>query len=347
MNSQETFITNRNRIFWVDTAKALGLFFVFWGHLLYNGSPIGSVINRAIYSFHMPMYFILTGYVLNTNNKSFKNYIIQKFKRVLLPAIILYILTLPLYFFYKIDVSTTPLKSIISTVFYLFGKCAYNRPIWFFICLFQILVVAKLINLAEVSNKRLYVITLSCLSLSFLMDYWGWKYFNLLGFNKVVLGLFFCSYGLCLRRTNYERNIKKTGILSFPIWILSGIIFNTKCTMYSMHFGSFWLFIISGITGSLVFYSLCKFYENNLEIRQFSRWTIFIISSHFLFVSLFSNIALKVGIEKTYMFDITSAFFVLFMLLLYKPICRFIEKRLPLLIGYHYENSTTRNRTSS
>ena len=63
------------RLKWVDAAKAIGLFLVFWGHILYGGSSIGSVINRAIYSFHMPMYFILSGYVLRPESKPFNEYI--------------------------------------------------------------------------------------------------------------------------------------------------------------------------------------------------------------------------------------------------------------------------------
>ena len=86
------------RIYWVDAAKVLGLFLVFWGHVLYGGSPLGSVINRAIYSFHMPMYFILSGYVVKPESKPFRKHVHDKFKRILLPASILYVLTLPLYF---------------------------------------------------------------------------------------------------------------------------------------------------------------------------------------------------------------------------------------------------------
>lgn len=48
------------RIKWVDVAKALGLILVFWGHILDGGITIQGDIIRVIYSFHMPMYFILS-----------------------------------------------------------------------------------------------------------------------------------------------------------------------------------------------------------------------------------------------------------------------------------------------
>lgn len=44
----------------IDMAKALAIIFVILGHIL----PKESVLKQYIYSFHMPMFFILTGIVL-------------------------------------------------------------------------------------------------------------------------------------------------------------------------------------------------------------------------------------------------------------------------------------------
>ncbi len=105
-----------DRIKWVDTAKALGLFLVFWGHILYGGSSVGNVINRAIYSFHMPIYFILSGYVIKTGSECFPDYFRNKFYRIFLPALLLYLLTLPVYFYF-LDYDNVNYKTIISTIF--------------------------------------------------------------------------------------------------------------------------------------------------------------------------------------------------------------------------------------
>lgn len=52
-----------SRIEWVDIAKVLGVILVICGHLLYATNF--DVINKMIYSFHMPMFFTLSGYVCN------------------------------------------------------------------------------------------------------------------------------------------------------------------------------------------------------------------------------------------------------------------------------------------
>ncbi len=320
------------RIKWVDTAKALGLFLVFWGHILYGGSEVAGVINRAIYSFHMPMYFILSGYVLKPDSKTFGAYLKSKFDRVLLPSLIVYVLTLPIYF-YTLDHSTATFGSILSTVFYYYGQCAYNSPIWFFFCLYEVYILAKLLRLAEADSKNLMIILIITLGLSFLFYSSGWGIFNIFGFNKCILGLFFVSFGYALKRTSYKDKEKIAGLISLPVWVVSGIILNTKISMYGMNLGNFWIFIISSIAGSLVFFALSKLMGNFERIREYAKWTIFIVSSHLVFVSAFSSLSTRLSIRGTYLFDVSSAIFVLVSLFVYRYVCKFLERHIPVVLG--------------
>lgn len=320
------------RIKWVDTAKTLGIFLVFWGHVLYSGSEVASIINRAIYSFHMPMYFILSGYVLKPDSKSFKEYLKNKVKRILLPALIVYIFTLPFYF-YSLDYSTATAYSIIVQVFYVIGTCAYNVPIWFFFCIFQVLMVSKLVDLSNASNKRIIITTLSFLILAFILYASDWKYFNLFGFNKCVLGLFFYSFGITLKRLNYENHIKQISLIAIPLWILTGVFLNAKCTMYGMVLGNFWLFIFSSISGTFAFFLLSKYFEDIDFVYDYARWTIFIVCSHCVFVTLVQELAHYLSIRGTYVFDIIGLFYVVLIMFTYKYVCQFIEQKFPVLIG--------------
>lgn len=320
------------RIKWVDTAKALGLFLVFWGHILYGGSEVAGVINRTIYSFHMPMYFILSGYVLKPDSKTFGHYIKGKFYRILLPALIVYIFTLPLYFYF-LDKTTATFGSVIKTICYFDGQCAYNSPIWFFFCLFEVYILTKLLKLAEANNPKLMIILMVSLVLSFMFYSLGWDVFNTFGFNKCVLGLFFVAFGLLMKRIPYEKRVKKIGFLSLPIWIITGIWLNPKVSMYSDYYGQFWIFIVGALAGTFVFLAFSKLVENSGTIRQYAKWTIFIVCSHYVLVTCFQWFSSKFEIGGSYLFDITSALFVLIALLAYKPLCVFIDKHIPVLMG--------------
>lgn len=50
---------DNNRIHWIDMAKGIGMFLVMFGHMETG------LLGRWIYSFHMPLFFFLSGYVFN------------------------------------------------------------------------------------------------------------------------------------------------------------------------------------------------------------------------------------------------------------------------------------------
>lgn len=320
------------RILWVDTAKALGIFLVFWGHTLYSGSHVASEINRAIYSFHMPMFFVLSGYVVKTENDNLGIYINKKYKRIILPALFFYVLTLPL-FFHHIDVSDGDICSIIESVFYVYGELAYDKPVWFFVCLFQIYILSKIINLSKVKAKILVSLCTLCLILSCWSYMSDCKLFSLFGFNKCILGLFFYIWGIVLKRTNYKNYISYVGLFSLPVWLLTGVILNSKISMYDMSLGCLGFFIISSLTGTFVFFLICKVLENNNLIREYAKWTVFIVSSHYILVSLLANLSSSFEFGDSYFYDITSFSFVFISFVIYYPICKWGEKNIPLLMG--------------
>lgn len=293
---------------------------------------MANVINRAIYSFHMPMYFILSGYVLKSDSYSLSEYCKRKCKRILLPAIIIYVLTLPLYFI-SLDYSSTSIASILKTVFYINGDCAYNATIWFFFCMFQSLVVLKILKITEAKKVYLILLMIVCLLLSYIGYVAHWGFFNFLGINKCLIGVFFMTFGVLLRRIQYEGGKLLLGAISLPIWIITGILLNSMVSMYGMNLGNFWLFIVSGITGSLVFFAVVHFIHSNKTIKQYSGWTIFVVCSHYVLASAFLKVSLRLQIGGTYVFDVISALFVLIMLILYKPVCKFLENHMPLLLG--------------
>ncbi len=316
----------------MDAAKAIGLFLVFWGHILYGGSNVGEVINRAIYSFHMPMYFILSGYVMKSDTLTFIDYCKNKFKRILLPALILYCFTLPLYFYF-LDFSNASFKTIFMTIFYVTGNCAYNSPIWFFFCMFQGLIILKLFKINEANNKVLIFFLIGCLLVTYIGYETQWRYLNVLGLNKCILGVFFLVFGMLLRRFSFEKGMILLGVISLPVWIFTGVLLNSKVSMYGMYLGNFWLFVISSLTGSFFFLSVVKLLKNNKLLQQYSKWTIFIVCSHYVLVTVFQWISARFSLSGTYAYDFLSALFVLIMLVVYKPICVFIEEKFPVLMG--------------
>jgi fucose 4-O-acetylase-like acetyltransferase len=65
------------RIEWIDVAKGIGIFLVIVGHLISHDNF--NLLADYIYSFHMPLFFFLSGLCLN-NNRTFVSYVGRKAK---------------------------------------------------------------------------------------------------------------------------------------------------------------------------------------------------------------------------------------------------------------------------
>ena len=130
----------KERIVYIDRLKGFGIFLVVLGHLIQNNVVNGTsnILFNIIYSFHMPFFFFLSGYVAYKSTKidSFKtipSYIRSKSIALLIPM-----LSWPLihkYFFtYTNDYGFSSIGNI------LMSEIA-NPGLWFLKMLFEIFAI--------------------------------------------------------------------------------------------------------------------------------------------------------------------------------------------------------------
>lgn len=83
----------KDRIEWIDFAKGVTILLVIAGHTI-SSNMHGSVIRGVIFSFHMPLFFILSAvtYQLSKNNIQFTEKIKKSFTHLLIPAFIIFLL---------------------------------------------------------------------------------------------------------------------------------------------------------------------------------------------------------------------------------------------------------------
>lgn len=166
----ENIIDNKN-IVWIDIAKFIGIFLVVFGHTL---SPFGLLKNSTffahlwdfIYLFHMPLFFIIAGYLYKSKTKT------DNYKKILygllIPYLIYQIIYLPFkawhlllvkpYLGYKIlgivtgailgDASNTPIS---------IPNCA---PCWFIMTIIQLRLIFNNINL---NIKNLFLLNIAAI----------------------------------------------------------------------------------------------------------------------------------------------------------------------------------------
>ena len=84
-------MTNNTRTIWIDCVKGLGILLVIFGHTLPD-STAGNLLRMAIYSFHMPLFFILSGMTFrcSANQAELTLKAKKAFHRLMLPVFFLF-----------------------------------------------------------------------------------------------------------------------------------------------------------------------------------------------------------------------------------------------------------------
>ena len=126
-----------DRIAWIDIAKGYGILFVIFAHL-----DVG-ILGTWIYTFHMPLFFLLSGYVFGLKY-DFRTFVNKKIHSIVIPYITLGIpmiifKILSYYHASTLDIST--IKELIVDF------CLQRRfwTLWYIACLFWLNIIFYII----------------------------------------------------------------------------------------------------------------------------------------------------------------------------------------------------------
>lgn len=329
---------------WLDTVKGLGIYLVVFGHLWYTS--YFPVINKAVYSFHMPLFFLISGFVIrNEDRESIGAYIKKQTIRLFLPAFAFVIIFLPVYFLIADGIN---LWETVKKICFWDGLVPFNSPCWFLFVLYEAKILERLLN---ISSRYMWMKTAACM-VSFLLGYVVYRVdiFLPFGFDRCLVGLGFMIAGLCIKEIYLRyQPIKVSWYIGLfysivlLLWITSGICFNSTVSMYAFELGKYWNFVLSGICGSLIFILLS--YKINKSFSCFRWWapnTIFIVCTHYFFVRVFWKITAIIGIQNTWVCDVMVIVFAVVLMCCYMPICKFINKFIPFLNGRRRKQNENR-----
>lgn len=152
-------MTVLERLEWLDAAKAFGMILVYIGHCFIPG------VNPYIYSFHVPFFFIISGFCWNNKNNvnlSFSEFAFKKIRSYIIPYIkICAVCFVPFCLLKGLQQYGLQIEFWKYIVRYLFGIFVYSRgtldwlpncsPVWFLTCLFCAELVLFFIMKAKLS----------------------------------------------------------------------------------------------------------------------------------------------------------------------------------------------------
>lgn len=146
------------RVSWIDICRGIGIIFVMYGHVL------GSDASRyLIYSFHMPLFFFLSGVVFHHRHYvKFLTFLKKTIKGILLPYFFFAFAEFLIWFFSFQNESffSHDVLHQLYGIFYASGNngfLGYNVVLWFLPCLFVTKLAFAL--LTKVSIKKRFIIS--------------------------------------------------------------------------------------------------------------------------------------------------------------------------------------------
>lgn len=340
---EELTLDRKERLGWLDILKCIGMYLVVIAHAEEGFEADWRLV---IYSFHMPMFFIISGmgcYLqLSKRTYTFEAFVKNKLKTLILPYFVFSFLALPIHrlnFSILSDEKTT-VSELIFGIFYSHQKMVTSttNAMWFVPALFLTLIVFYAIRRWARGNQNnlifmvLIIGAFGCVMSAQKDDfYMPWHVETVpIALMCVLAGYLFIQHQAVLIQFISNRKI---GPAAFIVFVLIGFYFakfNSKpVVMMSDQYGQF--FMAAGST--ICFTAACiilAVYLPELRIFKFiGRNTMVILAFHapcFRFLERVSEITASLIAEHP-IFVGTCVFVALL------PVCWVVERFFPFLLG--------------
>lgn len=253
------------RYTWIDCIKGIGIFLVVLGHI-YKDNYIG----LWIYSFHMPLFFMLSGYLMYAKSVDWKcggaSYLTRKSKTLLWPFILFRVLLVG--YWYVVESKFRELDL---------------GPIWFLLVLYLVEVITFPIvsQFRKLKGLLLFVFSFSLLFLG-AREYtsFGWLLMWCNASVWFVIGMLLkCIEGKYVK--GYSKNICIVLCLLFVGVGAFAPMLNGNVSIFSSVTNNFLLYLFFGIIGTMLIGIVCKmFIVNNKVIEYCGIYSIIILAIH-------------------------------------------------------------------
>lgn len=318
------------RLDYIDIAKGLGMILVILGHIRHDYVPFcGSV--------HIPLFFVLSGFLYDIDKKPEREYgenVLKRVKRLVIPY---FIYNMVLYLKYLLKLMVTHSVGVLNVILpfagfvysapmlyrtgspennyegFVFG----NGPLWFLtsmavssaIFYFIIYYVLKhRFDIKRIAAVSVILIIIAKLMYSFLPVYLPWSTEN------AFTGTVFMLFGMCLRKYNTADRIRNNpAVVAGCILVFTALhIFNGSANLAIQDYGrSLAVYVILGMCGSVIVLYISIWIEKcgkiAAAVSYVGKNTLIILAFHMTIISIFVNILEKLQLES---FTQTAAYFV-------------------------------------
>jgi fucose 4-O-acetylase-like acetyltransferase len=255
---------------------------------------------NVIYSFHMPLFFFISGYL--EKNRGIKENFINSVKTLIIPYVLLYLLDYLWWFpvnllrhpelFGKVSIDNAVFKPIFGMIFGVGYNTDFSTmidvPLWFMVGLFFVKIIHSILQYFG-KNKFIYITAIFVIiGFSLLLQYM--KIDLLFSIDSSLLAFPFFVIGNLLKKSNYMKILEeKIRNIFFLLVAIGGYIllvifvpFNGRIDINSFNYGkNIILFYLLGMVGicSTIFLSLLYRHGNKM-ITIIAKGTTIIMAFH-------------------------------------------------------------------
>ncbi len=358
MSIEKVQTNSRKREPWADYAKAVGIFLMLLGH----NELASKEAFCFIYTFHMPLFFILSGYFVSERKDTFSEWLSKNFKALIIPYLFFYLLTYPFGLAvivmnpvaHPID---TPLDYVIKPLVGMITLCRTdysfhtNGPTWFLVVLFLVRVCFYINKKSNLSATSLLITSFISIGILFVVKDCEWaSYFRL---KSVLLAYPFFAIGFGLNKVTLpfqlytDKYLHRNKFLCSKVWLLScGLLLMLICYLFGkmngqveMSGGTFGnsiaVMYFNATIGSLGVFFICKALPPNLN------WLSFIGMNTLIILGLHSMVQTSLRYVLNWMLGIPVHNYPLSLAVLTTsisifiivPIILLLNKYIPTLVG--------------
>ena len=219
-------MAEKKRLHYIDIAKGIAMLLVLFGHCSYCPTQM----KVWLYSFHMPLFFALSGMTFSVGNGGFKEFFVKKSKGFLLPYVLLSVMLWTLIYPSRIILDGFKLKYLKTFVGILIGfrHTEFYFTMWFILALYvaEILLycIVKMIHNKKLWQKNLILLAafLLCIAVGYAVilrvDGFVWS----LDLAAFALAFLICGY---LLKLNHELFSKLSKLYILPLLLICNLGF--------------------------------------------------------------------------------------------------------------------------
>lgn len=332
------------RVNYIDWMKALGMFFIIWGHL----NP--EYIKDCIYTFSVPSFFVISGFLFKPSD--WQTFCKKNWVGLIVPYILLTTSVILFFAFVKMIFGGLSLSYFPESFFSCligdqngYGNGIGCQAMWFVYTLF----LAKILSNAFYDSWRFqFFICVVCWGAAVILKESGISFYS--SYVDLLLAYPFFVFGwlvgskykdkletLAVRMTKFPKILVYLSILILlcGLYVLS--YYNGMLQMYNADFGrNLFLCLLGGVVGTILLAIIGMLFNNHDYfgiIATHSSGSIITLAWQIVFLFIIDLVLTKINILNKHDVVLTLLLTIC-MFGAFVPIIKIVQKHFPILLGF-------------